>query len=68
MIRAPFQPLSAFAPPRDYRLLPLRFDRLFGDKYLVTNDVGEYVVLERGELDQPRRPAPRSGERHVPRA
>ncbi len=52
MIRAPFRPLSDFAPPRAYRLLPLRFDRLHGDHYLVTNDVGEYVVLERSELEK----------------
>jgi uncharacterized protein len=52
VIRAPFRPLSDFAPPREYRLLPLRFDRLHGDKYLVTNDVGEYVVIERGELER----------------
>ena len=52
MIRAPFRPLSEFAPPREYRLLPLRFDRLHDDTYLVTNDVGEYVVLERSELDK----------------
>jgi His-Xaa-Ser system radical SAM maturase HxsB len=30
----------------------MRFARLSGDNYLVTNDVGEYVVLERGDLDK----------------
>jgi His-Xaa-Ser system radical SAM maturase HxsB len=52
MIRSPFRPLKDFAPPREYRLLPLRFDRLHGDRYIVTNDVGEYVVLDRRELDE----------------
>lgn len=52
MIRAPFRPLEDFAPPREYRLLPLRFERLYGEEYLVTNDVGEYVVIERGELEK----------------
>lgn len=52
MIRAPFRPRHDFAPQREYRLLPLRFDRLHDDQYLVTNDVGEYVVLPRGELER----------------
>lgn len=51
MIRAPFRPLKEFAAPREYQLLPLRFDRLYDDQYIVTNDVGEYVVLKRSELD-----------------
>lgn len=52
MIRSPFRPLSDFAPSRDYRLLPMRFDRLHGDQYIVTNDAGEYVVLPRSALEQ----------------
>jgi His-Xaa-Ser system radical SAM maturase HxsB len=31
-------------------LLPFRFGQLEGDDYLLTNDVGEYVVLQRAEL------------------
>ncbi len=46
-----FAPKEAFAPPGSYRLLPLRFDRLDERRYVVTNDVGEYVLLDRTELD-----------------
>lgn len=34
---------------RPYELLPFYFERL-GEKYFVTNEVGEYLVLERGAL------------------
>ena len=51
MLRAPFQPAEAFAPSPAYRLLPFRFDRLRGEEYLLTNLVGEYVILPRRELD-----------------
>lgn len=51
MIRAPFRPPEAFAPPRAYRLLPLRFEQLQGDTYVATSLAGEYVVLQRGDLD-----------------
>jgi len=33
-----------------YNLLPFRFIRLKSDKYVITNDVGEYVVLDRSVL------------------
>lgn len=46
-----FAPREAFAPPAGYRLLPFRFDRLDGERYVVTNDVGEYVCLDRASLD-----------------
>jgi His-Xaa-Ser system radical SAM maturase HxsB len=49
-IRAPFHGRDAFAPTHTYRLLPMRFGRLDGDRYVITNDVGEYVVLPREEL------------------
>lgn len=52
MIRAPFRSAESFAPARDYRLLPLRFDRLEGDTYILTNDVGEYVLLQRAEFEE----------------
>lgn len=51
MIRAPFQPREAFAPPLEYRLLPFRFDRLRDDTYVATNLVGEYVLLQRDDLE-----------------
>ncbi|WP_437737407.1 His-Xaa-Ser system radical SAM maturase HxsB [Sorangium sp. So ce1335] len=51
MAHAVFQPRSAYASGAGYRLLPLRFGRLDGSStYIVTNDVGEYVRLERDEL------------------
>lgn len=48
--QTPFRNRGAFAPTPDYRLLPLRFGRLDRDRYVVTNDVGEYVVLPREDL------------------
>lgn len=47
----PFRPREAYAPQGPYRLLPFRFDRLAGERYVVTNDVGEYVCLDRESLD-----------------
>ena len=41
---------SAFAPRGEYRLLPFRFEILDDRRYIVTNDVGEYVVLAREDL------------------
>lgn len=49
-LAAPFRDRSAHAPERAYRLLPFRFGRLDGERYVVTNDVGEYVLLTRDEL------------------
>jgi His-Xaa-Ser system radical SAM maturase HxsB len=45
-----FLPRTAFLPSTGYRLLPFRFARLDDDRYLVTNDVGEYVCLSRESL------------------
>jgi uncharacterized protein len=50
VLRAPFASRDAFAPSPSYRLLPFRFGRLDGARHVVTNDVGEYVVLTREEL------------------
>jgi His-Xaa-Ser system radical SAM maturase HxsB len=50
MARASFHPRSEYAPHAAYRLLPLRFGRLDDHAYIVTNDVGEYVRLERDDL------------------
>lgn len=47
---AVFRDRTAFCPEGDYRLLPFRFTRLNEESYLVTNDVGEYVVLRPEEL------------------
>jgi His-Xaa-Ser system radical SAM maturase HxsB len=50
---AKFQPEAEFAPGAagDLQLLPLRFERLDGDRYLVTNLVGDALPLSAGELD-----------------
>lgn len=45
-----FRDRAAFAPPTDYRLLPFRFIRLDDRRYVVTNDVGEHVVMSRDQL------------------
>lgn len=45
-----FRDRSAFRPSTDYRLLPFRFARLNDQKYVLTNEVGEYVVLPREAL------------------
>lgn len=45
-----FRPRDDFSPHGAYRLLPFRFSRLDAERYVVTNDVGEYVVMPRHEL------------------
>jgi len=49
-----FAPLEAFAPSgaADLQLLPLRFERLSAGRYLVTNIVGDFLVLARDDLDR----------------
>ena len=49
-LNAHFQPRDAFAPSAAYRLLPFRFGRLDDERYVLTNDVGEYVIARRDEL------------------
>ncbi|HEX7601642.1 MAG TPA: His-Xaa-Ser system radical SAM maturase HxsB [Polyangiaceae bacterium] len=46
----PFHGRAHFAPEAAYRLAPLRFGRLDEARYVVTNDVGEHVVLSREDL------------------
>jgi uncharacterized protein len=57
-----FHERSAFRASGDYQLLPFRLMQLTGDKYIVTNEVGEYVILPREELINlvERRPQPDS--------
>ena len=45
-----FREPAAFAPREDYRLLPFRFIRLDEQRYVITNDVGEHVVVSREQL------------------
>src|SRR3984893_15794283 len=49
---ARFQEAGAFTPTTDLQLLPLRFERLRGDRYLVNNFVGDGLLLNRRELDR----------------
>lgn len=46
-----FESSDHFAPREPYRLLPARMTRLDGSRYVLTNDVGEHVVLGRDELE-----------------
>lgn len=50
--RQPFDPLSEFAAPAGYRLLPFRFARIPGvtDKVLVTSEVGEFAFVAEEDL------------------
>jgi uncharacterized protein len=45
-----FHERDEYRATREYRLLPFRFGHLDGGRYVVTNEVGEYVVLERADL------------------
>lgn len=45
-----FRDRSTFKPDGSYRLLPFRFERLEADRYIVTNDVGEHIILRREDL------------------
>jgi len=45
-----FHDPSHFAPEGKYQLLPFHFVRLEADRYILTNLVGEYTVLERSDL------------------
>lgn len=49
-----FRPLEAFGPsrPGQYHLLPCRFVSLDDDRYLLTNEVGQYQTLCRHDLER----------------
>lgn len=51
---ARFETLEKYQEPVEagYQLLPLRFTRLDGDDYVLTNQVGEYEVVRRPELEK----------------
>ncbi len=48
-----FRPLEDYEQPLSdgYRLLPFRFTKLEGKDYVLTNQAGEFLVLERDELE-----------------
>lgn len=46
----PFHDRAYYAPRLAYRLLPFRFGRFDAQRYVVTNDVGEYVLLTHSEM------------------
>lgn len=41
-----FRPYSDFDNSQSYELLPIRLDRLNSSKFVVTNEVGEFIVLD----------------------
>lgn len=49
-----FAPLEAYSPSSraDLQLLPLRFERLTDQRYLVANLVGDMMVMPRADLDR----------------
>jgi uncharacterized protein len=49
-----FHPIESFdqAAPHTYHLLPCRFIALDGLRYVLTNEVGEYLVVSRDALDR----------------
>ncbi|MDE2289811.1 MAG: His-Xaa-Ser system radical SAM maturase HxsB, partial [Burkholderiales bacterium] len=47
-----FLPPSAFVASGEYTLLPFNFARLNGECYIATNMVGEYVTLNRRDLER----------------
>src|SRR6266513_1094534 len=49
---ARFQGATAFASATDLQLLPLRFERIHEDRYVVNNLVGDSLLLSRQELDR----------------
>lgn len=46
-----FADARLFMPTGSYRLLPARMTHLDGDRYVLSNDVGEHVVLDRAVLE-----------------
>jgi uncharacterized protein len=48
-----FQPLSAYQQPLidGYQLLPFHFTSLYDNQYVLTNQAGEFIVLERPTLE-----------------
>ena len=45
-----FRLSEAFQPRYDYQLLPFKFDRLNDKEYILTNMVGEYLILSHKKL------------------
>jgi uncharacterized protein len=48
-LKSPFRSEREFASSTGYRLLPFQFDRI-GDRYLLTNLVGEWLLVQRQTL------------------
>src|SRR5215467_7455481 len=49
---AGFREAAAFIPASELQLLPIRFEHLPSNRYLVSNLVGDALVLDREELDR----------------
>ncbi len=48
-----FQPIEAYEKPLEggYKLLPFNFTKLRDSQYVLTNQVGEYLLLERPDIE-----------------
>lgn len=49
---AGFHPPQGYVPAGTLQLLPLRFEAMSGDQYLVSNMVGDFLRLSRVELER----------------
>jgi His-Xaa-Ser system radical SAM maturase HxsB len=49
-LRAPFNERETYASSGNYRLLPFRFTALDAGRYVLTNDVGEFEILDAEDL------------------
>lgn len=45
-----FKDIEHYQPTEAYNLLPFRFSRFEGDTYFLSNDVGDWLTLERSQL------------------
>jgi uncharacterized protein len=45
-----FRPAEAYIPKSEYQLLPFKFERLNNYEYILTNMVGEYLILSHQKL------------------
>jgi len=47
-----FQPIDFFMPSGGYRLMPFRFQRWSDDKVFLTNNAGEYILLDQVDFSE----------------
>ncbi len=51
MARIAFEPVSAFVESGPWRFMPFRFHSLSADRVLLTNQSGEFILLDRDDFD-----------------